>query len=209
MRILGKGSLASFLKICLDISYYVLLVGIGLAGIILLLSSFSDLGNNGTLSVPVSFQLDPAAFHVNSPALGVTSAKFESVQTNLVFPARRGPFLLGNLLLLCVFLTLALWGVIQLRHVFRAFRDGRPFLPENARRIRRVGFAVILGEVARALATYFDSYYAMTHFTASGIQFAAGFDLRIVALIHGLAILVIAEVFRMGSRLEEEQSLTI
>jgi hypothetical protein len=31
MRILGKGSLASFLKICLDISYYVLLVGIGLA----------------------------------------------------------------------------------------------------------------------------------------------------------------------------------
>ena len=68
---------------------------------------------------------------------------------------------------------------------------------------------MILGEVARALATYFDSYYAMTHFTASGIQFAAGFDLRIVALIHGLAILVIAEVFRMGSRLEEEQSLTI
>jgi hypothetical protein len=34
-------------------------------------------------------------------------------------------------------------------------------------------------------------------------------DLNIVAIVAGLIILVIAEVFREGTRLDEEQSLTV
>ena len=46
--------------------------------------------------------------------------------------------------------ALGLWILTQLRHVFRTVRDGQPFLSTNAKRIRLIGFAVILGEFARA-----------------------------------------------------------
>ena len=49
----------------------------------------------------------------------------------------------------------------------------------------------------------------MTNFAAEGLRFEARPDFNVVAVICGLIILVIAEVFREGTRLDEEQSLTI
>ena len=49
----------------------------------------------------------------------------------------------------------------------------------------------------------------MTHFSADGLRFDAWPDLNVFAILHGLIILVIAEVFRAGTRLDEDQSLTI
>ena len=51
--------------------------------------------------------------------------------------------------------------------------------------------------------------YAMTNFAVQGVRLEARLDVNWVALICGLIILVIAEVFREGTRLDEEQSLTI
>ena len=56
---------------------------------------------------------------------------------------------------------------------------------------------------------FFENYYAMTHFSAEGLRFDARPDLNGFAIINGLIILVIAEVFRAGTRLDEEQSLTV
>jgi hypothetical protein len=109
-------------------------------------------------------------------------------------------------LLLCGCL---LWVLTQLRHIFRSLSRGVVFIPENARRIRWVGFAVIFGELARAGMVYFWSYYTSQHFTANGLRFVASTDFNGVTLGCGLAILVIAEVFREGTRLHEDQSLTI
>jgi hypothetical protein len=102
-----------------------------------------------------------------------------------------------------------LWALTQLRHVFRSLSRGLLFLPENARRIRWVGFAVILGEVARAALVYFCSYYTSLRFTANGLRFVAATDFSVITVISGFAIVVIAEVFREGTRLHEDQSLTI
>ena len=44
---------------------------------------------------------------------------------------------------------------------------------------------------------------------ATALRFDADFGLNFVAIIHGVIILVIAEVFRAGTRLAEDQSLTI
>jgi hypothetical protein len=49
----------------------------------------------------------------------------------------------------------------------------------------------------------------MTHFSAAGLHFDARPDVNLFAIVHGLIILAIAEVFRTGTRLQEEQSLTI
>ena len=49
----------------------------------------------------------------------------------------------------------------------------------------------------------------MTHFSANGLRFDARPDLNVFTIVHGLIILAIAEVFRTGTRLDEDQSLTI
>ena len=46
--------------------------------------------------------------------------------------------------------TLIIWVVGLLRAVFRTVRDGRPFVPANATRLRWIAVAVIGGELARA-----------------------------------------------------------
>jgi hypothetical protein len=104
---------------------------------------------------------------------------------------------------------LVLWLLTQLRHIFRSLSRGLLFIPENARRMRWVGFTVIFLELARAALVYFWSYYTSLHFTANGLRFVAWTDFNGITIVAALAVLVIAEVFREGARLHEEQSLTI
>ena len=42
-------------------------------------------------------------------------------------------------------LALLFWILVQLRGVFRTLRAGRPFVPANAGRIRRIGYGIIVG----------------------------------------------------------------
>ena len=88
-------------------------------------------------------------------------------------------------------------------------RNGQPFVPANATRIRRVGYAAILGEIVRALGVFVANYSVMTHVTSDAVRFYALPSLEVYAVVSGLVILVIAEVFRAGTRLDEEQSLTV
>jgi hypothetical protein len=64
-------------------------------------------------------------------------------------------------------------------------------------------------EVARAAIVFFEHSYAQAHFVADGLRFEARPDVNGLAFVCALIILVIAEVFRAGTRLDEEQSLTI
>ena len=97
----------------------------------------------------------------------------------------------------------------KLQSVFRTLRDGRPFDAANAARIRWIGFAVIAGELVQSLVRFGGNVYANAHFAADAVRFDAWPSIDVYAIIHGLVIVVIAEVFRAGARLDEEQSLTI
>ena len=160
-----------------------------------------------TMSLPVAVELDTPVHSVNSsiPA----DARFEKVRGNLRFPIRKGAFFSATLVLIVVLFGFLLWVVTQLRCIFRSLTRGTPFTAENSRRIRWVGFAAIFGELVRAAVVFSWSYYLSRHLTANGTRFIATTDVNGAAILSGLAILVIAEVFREGTRLQEDQSLTI
>jgi hypothetical protein len=162
---------------------------------------------NLTMDLPVALELD-APIHGGSAALD-TDARLEKLRGNLRFPVRNGAFFSGSIFLLVLLIGCLLWVLTQLRYIFRALSRGLLFLPENARRIRWVGITMIFGELARTALVYFWSYYSSLHFTANGLRFVASTDFNPITIVGGLAILVIAEVFREGTRLQEEQSLTI
>jgi len=163
---------------------------------------------NVTMAIPVAVRVDDA-LRVSAPALGIEHAQLLDLKGTLRFPPRRGAFFVANLVLVIGWLGLALWILGLLRSFIWALRAGRPFVAANASRVRSIGWAVILGEIGRASVVYFENRYAMTHFASQGLQFMARPDVSVFAIVNGLIILALAEVFRAGTRLDEDQSLTI
>jgi Protein of unknown function (DUF2975) len=218
MRAIGRGSIVSFLTILLNAAWLLAALGLVLSAGLLVISPFDKgpvevsagwLGAGSTMTIPVAFRVDHQAHRITAPSLGLEDAQIEDARGLLRFPARRSAFLVANLIFLIVMFAIGLWVIGQLRAVFRTLRDGHPFVRANARRIRAIGYAVIIGEIARSAIVFYENYYAMTHFAADGLRFEARPELNVLAIVGGLIILVIAEVFGAGSRLDEEQALTV
>ncbi len=218
MRVLGRRSVASLLTILVNVASGLVALALVLTVVMLVLApvvqvpvevSAGWIGVGTKMTIPVSFSVDARTHRVSAPSLGVEDAQLQDVRGLLAFPVRRGAYLYGSVVLLAIMFALALWVLGNLRAVFRTLRDGRPFVRANATRIRTIAWLFIIGELARATMVFFQNYYAMIHFSADGLRFNAPLDLNFTAIIDGLIILVIAEVFRAGTRLDEEQSLTV
>jgi hypothetical protein len=209
MRLLGKGSISSWLAVLLNVAQYAIVLGIVIASALTAVSFFVDL-KGAEIDLPVSFQVDGRALPVSAPSLGIEATYIEDARGSLTFRPPSGLYVVpATLLGVIAILAVILWGLSQLQAVFRTLRDGQPFVADNAPRIRSIAFIVIFGELIRAGLVFAANYYAMTHFSAGGVRFDAEVDVNIFAIIHGLIILVIAEIFRVGTQLDEDQSLTI
>ena len=208
MKALGQRSIASLVKRVLDALWWMIAISLLALMVLLGCSFFLDFrGENLTMSLPVALQLQTPVHGVNSSSQ--TEAQIEKVHGNLKFPVRKGAFFSVSVFLVALMFAFLLWMVSQLRYVFRSLSAGLPFAADNARRIRWLGIAVIAGEVARSVIVFSWSAYLSQHFTANGLSFIAMADFNLSAILSGLVILVISEVFREGTRLQEEQSLTI
>jgi len=164
---------------------------------------------NVTMAIPVSVRVDDRALRVAAPGLGIDRAQLDDLQGTLRFPPRWGAFFAANLVFAVCWLGLALWILGVLRSLVGTLRAGRPFAAANASRVRSIGWAVIIGEAVRVSVVYFENRYAATHFSADGLQFLTRLDVSVVAIVYGLIIFALAEVFRAGTRLDEDQSLTV
>ena len=218
MNIKGSRSIASIVITLLNVASGVMLLGLVLTVVVLFVAPAAEgpvevgatwLGVGTRMTIPVAFSVDRRTHNVAAPSLNVDQAEIRNATGVLRFPIRGGPFFVGNGILLVVLFGLALWVLRQLRAVIRTVRGGHPFVAANATRIRWIGFAVIAGEVIRAAIVFFEHWYAKAHFVADGLRFEARTDLNLMAFVCGLIIVVIAEVFETGTRLDEDHSLTI
>ena len=209
MALKGNASVSALVVVLLNAVWYVVALALVLTTCVVAASPWIEPGPNTSIDIPVSFDVDTRAVQVSAPALGVGAAEIQHVRGSMSFPPPSRASVTGPMAIVAVMLALVLWGLGQLIAVFRTLRDRQPFVPDNAIRIRRIGYAVIVGELARAGMVFFANSYAMTHFSAAGLRFDARPDVNLFAIVHGLIILAIAEVFRAGTRLNEDQSLTI
>jgi hypothetical protein len=212
---MGPRSIASFVNVLLNVAYYGLAAGILLTAVIILFTSISIPFRpyvaipGAQIDVPASFSVDPSTLRVAAPSLGVDNARIQKVRGSIVFPVRTGPSTIGPLAVALGLLVFASWLVRLLRDFFRTLRDGQPFVPANAIRLRRIAYLVIALELLRAGLVFMSNIVVANNFVATGLRFDARLDLNVFAIVHGLIILVIAEVFRVGTRLDEDQSLTV
>jgi len=92
-----------------------------------------------------------------------------------------------------------LYVVNRLLELLKTIRFGSPFVKENAVRFRRVGLALLFGEVAKV----FLNILAMTADAEVDI------NLHLMTWVAIAAVFVLAEVFHEGARMKEDQDLTV
>ena len=116
-----------------------------------------------------------------------------------------------TLLFLMIEITLAalLYVYGQLRALMHSVLARQPFLPENSARVRRVGLVVIAWSLAAPILKLLVGVAMVDEVAVRGLILEPPLDFRLETLFFGLAILVLAEVFRQASELQADQSLTV
>lgn len=158
MRALGPGSVSSFLKIILDVFYYILLVALG--GLLIL----------SVAGLLLSFNPDFLAKLSVSAGAGQIVAK--------------GPVFAAGLIYADLYLACLLAIVGQLRRVFATLTAGDPFHPENIRRLRLIGFVLAGMEVARHIfATTMSQLGAESGRANDGLNITAWFAVLVIFVL--------------------------
>jgi hypothetical protein len=137
------------------------------------------------------------------------AASVERVRGMLRFEGGPNAIRVANTAIVVLLLAAACWILREFSGLFLSLGKRQFFLAANAARIRRVGWAVIGGEVLRAALVCFETTYARDHFTVEGLRLESHFQINGFAILCGLIILVLAEAFREGTRLQDDASLTI
>lgn len=109
--------------------------------------------------------------------------------------------LLAALAALAVMLPVVIYICLQLRRILSTLAAGDPFVPENAPRLSRIAIAVAVMELAR-----YATAFALRAFTDVG---ELRLSVNLAAWAAVAALLVLAQVFREGARLREDQKMTI
>jgi hypothetical protein len=196
MKALGKGSIASWVRMGLAIAWWALwacavgLVLIAIAyGVVTILDpnwaaqgdGHLTFGGEGRGSLDVTFD-DPGGW---------------------IWPVFVPALIIGG-----VAVAGSLMIVWRLRKLFDSFSSGEPFRRENANHLRAIWVIMIAIEIAR---------YVLLGVTGALIAAYAGpnvhaeyeFSIDLSTWGSILILIVLAEVFREGARLKEEQELTI
>lgn len=104
--------------------------------------------------------------------------------------------------------------LLQLRRAFTNIAAGTPFPRDNIRRIRVAGWAILgmaaVELVIDAAAAVF--YHATTTVAGRPVVFPweiVWVDFPLGTILAGLAVLILAEIFRAGADLQDDQALTV
>lgn len=108
-------------------------------------------------------------------------------------------------------LVLSVAGLWLLRRFLRSVLDGDPFGAPNVQRLRRIGFLLVLGGPFVELCNYAlrqSLFNTLPPYPSTDIG-VKGFGLPGAALLGGLGVFILAEVFAHGARLREDVEGTV
>jgi hypothetical protein len=221
MKIIGKKSVASILHNILWIVFVFLIIcSVLLSGIFVVLminpkietfNSYRHL----TFLYELPSEVMQQDFEVHSSVAAIYDAKINLVGSINFRMASR---MLVFLYFCTVFMILGVGLIIihQLKQFLKTTIAGNPFEQANIKRIRIIGWTVIISQAIKLILGLGFWFYLKSPVQINGSSvslywhsFEGIFDDTFGVTFLGLVILVIAEIFREGFKLREEQELTI
>ena len=185
LRAIGRGSLSSVLKVLVDIFWITACAALGFIWIITILSIITMMSGG----------------MVENSILGKISLHAD-------------PFRLTSLALVGSILCLGVMAIASnLRGVFETLVDGDPFVPENAKRFRKIALILAFLELARIFVNPLIAFIINMLGVDTQLE-TVGIAQRLMMtdfITWGavLVLVVLSQVFDEGARLREDQKMTI
>jgi serine phosphatase RsbU (regulator of sigma subunit) len=201
MNLLGRRSLSSFFKALLDIGFSVLSVAFV---VLVVFSVVTTLGHNRQIRLPVQFDLAPSAYRMYGQGGAAVDGHLVQADGSITITGPTGISLAIPFVGAFVSLAVALVTVHRLRGIFQRLVEGQPFLQENARSLRFIGLAIVVGELAFAGFQYLGQWSIARHLSSQEIAFHARFSPNLSVILAGLALLIVAEIIREGIKMRTD-----
>ena len=200
MKALGKGSIASIVRVGLQIAWIVLWVAAGFVAL-------AAIGYAVILGLIANGIIDPEFLRGGDGQIRVG----EDSSFNVQYDSEAGatwPVVIPALLIGAVAVAGSLVIVWRLKKLFDSFSSGEPFRRENATHLRVIWMTMLVIEVSRYVLMGLTAFL-LARFGEGAREVSISIDGdRIAAWGSILILIVLAEVFREGARLKEEQELT-
>jgi Protein of unknown function (DUF2975) len=201
---------AGFLKSLLDLAFWAMVV---IAPLYAALVVFSYLGpGDPDAQLGADIWFDPVTDAWALEGGGGRAAEIIGGVGAVRFQRLPWPELAGLLAVSLLRTLLWLPVLYQLRKLLGALSVGRPFVRENADRLRRLGWTLIVVELALTILRLAEGLYVYLVWRSRQPAlelWPLTADLPTTGLFVGVALLVAAEAFRRGAQLEEEQAFTV
>lgn len=216
MRALGLSSLTGFVRVVIYLAYWIALIWLlySIGAFIYTMVNADDLSNvamTNTYELPaLRKDLEGNVWETKSGEIRLRLYKLYGEFSYLNMPRA---LVLAAFLKVVVMCALFIIGIIQIARMFENVSRGKPFVRENARRLRIVGYTMAGGAIFKLLIQTETFLLFMDAIEMEGAQIPWSWlireNLNLGLLFGGLVVLVISEVFRLGNRLQEEQELTV
>lgn len=197
MKILGQGSVASLLKLVLDIVWWLLWIAGGVLCAWALLYAGMLIGLAAGW-INSTWEANDIRFVV--PGVRGSLSPHEDFAWTLAAPA-----LLGAAFAIAGGLVV----VDRLKRLFANFCSEKPFLMENAHHLRVIWIALLALELSRYAVGAMIGLAMMVFGPPGSAQISVSLSVRAETWFAIFTLMVLAEVFRVGARMREEQDLTI
>jgi hypothetical protein len=179
MRATGRGSISSLLKVAVDVLWVLACAALGFIWIIAAFAIYSIVTGNSTLLNLGQYQL--------------------TTGRELTIWIAMGSILSIGVMIVCAYL----------RGVFETLVARDPFVPENAKRFTAIGIVLAIMEASGMFVAMIVNV-AFGVFTTNGAALPFRFpNINWPIWIAVLTLLVLAQVFREGAAMREEQKMTI
>lgn len=103
---------------------------------------------------------------------------------------------------------LVFYIVHQLRGVVLSLPKS-PFTLDNARRLTRIGWVLLAIQLVFPLTGLVQGWWVSTNVESAGIDLTVRPTIDLTGIFCAALLLVLAQIFRRGAQLEDEQALTV
>jgi hypothetical protein len=160
---------------------------------------------NGIYSFPTSI--------INTKTGEMISAEWNSIHVSLTNPAKLPLwfgityiFLMISAFFIC---ALVIYIPIQVYKVIRSIVQNEIFDPKNIRRIRRIGYALLIYFSYTAFYIIRSTLEAQALVGLENYKIIFNFKEEYIFLLFGLIVLLFAEILKISHTLKEENDLTV
>lgn len=107
-------------------------------------------------------------------------------------------------------LSFLMWVFFRtILRILNTLKEGTPFIKENYIRIRTIGYIFIVAAFVWPVGEFAVNYYLHANVRITGINILKTFDFPWDDLLFGIAALILADVFRVGIEMKEDQNLIV